>query len=98
MKKLALITTIVLGSIAWAQAETVSPYDNVRIQEQGTITRQVTTQTGDAPAQVTTTTQDVQRNVGIDPAPNFTIGGQPAYEIKEEITTSVPEVTTEIIE
>ena len=49
------------------------------------------------PAQVTTSTQAVERKVSVDPAPNFTIDGQPAYEIKEEVTTSPVEVNTEII-
>ena len=49
------------------------------------------------PAQVTTSSQAVERKVSVDPAPNFTIDGQPAYEIKEEVTTSPVEVSTEII-
>ena len=88
---------VLLGTVGLAQAEKINDYDNVRIKEQGTITRQTTTQTDNMPAQVTTSTQAVERKVSVDPAPNFTIDGQPAYEIKEEVTTSPVEVSTEII-
>ena len=88
---------VLLGTVGLAQAEKINDYDNVRIKEQGTITRQTTTQTDNMPAQVTTSTQAVERKVSVDPAPNFTIDGQPAYEIKEEVTTTPVEVSTEII-
>lgn len=97
MKKSLFLFGVLLASVGLAQAEGINQYDNVRIKEQGTITRQTTTQTDNMPAQVTTSTQAVERKVSVDPAPNFTIDGQPAYEIKEEVTTSPVEVSTEII-
>ena len=97
MKKSLILLAVLLGTVGLAQAEKINDYDNVRIKEQGTITRQTTTQTDNMPAQVTTSTQAVERKVSVDPAPNFTIDGQPAYEIKEEVTTSPVEVNTEII-
>ena len=97
MKKSLILLAVLLGTVGLAQAEKINNYDNVRIKEQGTITRQTTTQTDNMPAQVTTSTQAVERKVSVDPAPNFTIDGQPAYEIKEEVTTSPVEVSTEII-
>ena len=97
MKKSLFLLGVLLASVGLAQAEGINQYDNVRIKEQGTITRQTTTQTDNMPAQVTTSTQAVERKVSVDPAPNFTIDGQPAYEIKEEVTTSPVEVSTEII-
>ena len=97
MKKSLFLLAVLLGTVGLAQAEKINDYDNVRIKEQGTITRQTTTQTDNMPAQVTTSTQAVERKVSVDPAPNFTIDGQPAYEIKEEVTTSPVEVSTEII-
>ena len=97
MKKGLILLAVLLGTVGLAQAEKINDYDNVRIKEQGTITRQTTTQTDNMPAQVTTSTQAVERKVSVDPAPNFTIDGQPAYEIKEEVTTSPVEVNTEII-
>lgn len=97
MKKSLILLAVLLGTVGLAQAEKINDYDNVRIKEQGTITRQTTTQTDNMPAQVTTSTQAVERKVSVDPAPNFTIDGQPAYEIKEEVTTSPVEVSTEII-
>ena len=97
MKKSLFLFGVLLASVGLAQAEGINQYDNVRIKEQGTITRQTTTQTNNMPAQVTTSTQAVERKVSVDPAPNFTIDGQPAYEIKEEVTTSPVEVSTEII-
>ena len=97
MKKSLILLAVLLGTVGLAQAEKINDYDNVRIKEQGTITRQTTTQTNNMPAQVTTSTQAVERKVSVDPAPNFTIDGQPAYEIKEEVTTSPVEVNTEII-
>ena len=97
MKKSLILLAVLLGTVGLAQAEKINDYVNVRIKEQGTITRQTTTQTDNMPAQVTTSTQAVERKVSVDPAPNFTIDGQPAYEIKEEVTTSPVEVSTEII-
>lgn len=97
MKKSLILLAVLLGTVGLAQAEKINDYDNVRIKEQGTITRQTTTQTNNMPAQVTTSTQAVERKVSVDPAPNFTIDGQPAYEIKEEVTTTPVEVSTEII-
>ena len=97
MKKSLILLAVLLGTVGLAQAEKINDYDNVRIKEQGTITRQTTTQNDNMPAQVTTSTQAVERKVSVDPAPNFTIDGQPAYEIKEEVTTSPVEVSTEII-
>ncbi len=97
MKKSLILLAVLLGTVGLAQAEKINDYDNVRIKEQGTITRQTTTQTDNMPAQVTTSTQAVERKISVDPAPNFTIDGQPAYEIKEEVTTSPVEVSTEII-
>ncbi|HRL02235.1 MAG TPA: hypothetical protein PK856_07425 [Vitreoscilla sp.] len=97
MKKSLILLAALLGTVGLAQAEKINDYDNVRIKEQGTITRQTTTQTDNMPAQVTTSTQAVERKVSVDPAPNFTIDGQPAYEIKEEVTTTPVEVSTEII-
>ena len=97
MKKSLILLGVLLGSVGLAQAEGTNQYDNVRIKEQGTITRQTTVQTDNMPAQVTTSSQAVERKVSVDPAPNFTIDGQPAYEIKEEVTTSPVEVSTEII-
>ena len=97
MKKILILLAALLGTVGLAQAEKINDYDNVRIKEQGTITRQTTTQTDNMPAQVTTSTQAVERKVSVDPAPNFTIDGQPAYEIKEEVTTTPVEVSTEII-
>ena len=97
MKKSLILLAALLGTVGLAQAEKINDYDNVRIKEQGTITRQTTTQTDNMPAQVTTSTQAVEWKVSVDPAPNFTIDGQPAYEIKEEVTTSPVEVSTEII-
>ena len=97
MKKSLILLAVLLGTVSLAQAEKINDYDNVRIKEQGTITRQTTTQTDNMPAQVTTSTQAVERKVSVDPAPNFTIDGQPAYEIKEEVTTTPVEVSTEII-
>ena len=97
MKKSLILLAVLLGTVGLAQAEKINQYDNVRIKEQGTITRQTTTQTDNMPAQVTTSTQAVERKVSVDPAPNFTIDGQPAYEIKEEVTTTPVEVSTEII-
>ena len=97
MKKSLILLAVLLGTVGLAQAEKINDYDNVRIKEQGTITRQTTTQTNNMPAQVTTSTQAVERKVSVDPAPNFTIDGQPAYEIKEEVTTSPVEVSAEII-
>ena len=97
MKKSLILLGVLVGSVCLAQAEGISQYDNVRITEQGTITRQTTTQTNNMPAQVTTSSQEIERKVSVDPAPNFTIDGQPAYEIKEEVTTSPVEVSTEII-
>ena len=97
MKKSLFLFGVLLASVGLAQAEGINQYDNVRIKEQGTITRQTTVQTDNMPAQVTTTSQAVERKVSVDPAPNFTIDGQPAYEIKEEVTTSPVEVSTEII-
>ena len=78
MKKSLFLLGVLLASVGLAQAEGINQYDNVRIKEQGTITRQTTVQTDNMPAQVT-------------------IDGQPAYEIKEEVTTSPVEVSTEII-
>ena len=97
MKKSLFLLGVLLASVGLAQAEGINKYDNVRIKEQGTITRQTTVQTDNMPAQVTTSSQAVERKVSVDPAPNFTIDGQPAYEIKEEVTTSPVEVSTEII-
>ncbi len=97
MKKSLILLAVLLGTVGLAHAEKINDYDNVRIKEQGTITRQTTTQTDNMPAQVTTSTQAVERKVSVDPAPNFTIDGQPAYEIKEEVTTTPVEVSTEII-
>ena len=97
MKKSLILLGVLVGSVGLAQAEGISQYANVRITEQGTITRQTTTQTNNMPAQVTTSSQEIERKVSVDPAPNFTIDGQPAYEIKEEVTTSPVEVSTEII-
>ena len=97
MKKSLFLFGVLLASVGLAQAEGINHYDNVRIKEQGTITRQTTVQTDNMPAQVTTSSQAVERKVSVDPAPNFTIDGQPAYEIKEEVTTSPVEVSTEII-
>ena len=97
MKKSLFLFGVLLASVGLAQAEGINQYDNVRIKEQGTITRQTTVQTDNMPAQVTTSSQEVERKVSVDPAPNFTIDGQPAYEIKEEVTTSPVEVSTEII-
>ena len=97
MKKSLFLFGVLLASVGLAQAEGINKYDNVRIKEQGTITRQTTVQTDNMPAQVTTSSQAVERKVSVDPAPNFTIDGQPAYEIKEEVTTSPVEVSTEII-
>ena len=97
MKKSLFLLGVLLASVGLAQAEGINQYDNVRIKEQGTITRQITSQTNNMPAQVTTSSQEVERKVSVDPAPNFTIDGQPAYEIKEEVTTSPVEVSTEII-
>ena len=97
MKKSLILLAVLLGTVGLAQAEKINDYDNVRIKEQGTITRQTTTQTDNMPAQVTTSTQAVERKISVDPAPNFTIDGQPADEIKEEVTTSPVEVSTEII-
>ena len=97
MKKSLILLGVLVGSVALAQAEGINQYDNVRIKEQATITRQTTSQTNNMPAQVTTSSQEVERKVSVDPAPNFTIDGQPAYEIKEEVTTSPVEVSTEII-
>ena len=97
MKKSLILLAALLGTVGLAQAEKINDYDNVRIKEQGTITRQTTVQTDNIPAQVTTSSQAVERKVSVDPAPNFTIDGQPAYEIKEEVTTSPVEVSTEII-
>ena len=97
MKKSLFLLAVLLGTVGLAQAEKINDYDNVRIKEQGTITRQTTTQTDNMPAQVSTSTQAVERKISVDPAPNFTIDGQPAYEIKEEVTTSPVEVSTEII-
>ena len=97
MKKSLILLAVLLGTVGLAQAEKINDYDNVRIKEQGIITRQTTTQTDNMPAQVTTSTQAVERKVSVDPAPNFTIDGQPAYEIKEEVTTTPVEVSTEII-
>ena len=96
MKKSLILLGVLVGSVALAQAEGINQYDNVRIKEQATITRQTTSQTNNMPAQVTTSSQEVERKVSVDPAPNFTIDGQPAYEIKEEVTTSPVEVSTEI--
>ena len=87
MKKSLFLFGVLLASVGLAQAEGINQYDNVRIKEQGTITRQTTVQTDNMPAQVTTSSQAVERKVSVDPAPNFTIDGQPAYEIKEEVTT-----------
>ena len=97
MKKSLILLAVLLGTVGLAQAEKINDYDNVRIKEQGTITRQTTTQTDNMPAQVTTSTQAVERKISVDLAANFTIDGQPAYEIKEEVTTSPVEVSTEII-
>ena len=97
MKKSLFLFGVLLASVGLAQAEGINQYDNVRIKEQGTITRQTTVQTDNMPAQVTTSSQALERKVSVDPAPNFTIDGQPAYEIKEEVTTSPVEVSTEII-
>lgn len=97
MKKSLFLLGVLLAFVGLAQAEGINQYDNVRIKEQGTITRQTTVQTDNMPAQVTTSSQAVERKVSVDPAPNFTIDGQPAYEIKEEVTTSPVEVSTEII-
>ena len=97
MKKSLFLFGVLLASVGLAQAEGINQYDNVRIKEQGTITRQTTVQTDNMPAQVTTSCQAVERKVSVDPAPNFTIDGHPAYEIKEEVTTSPVEVSTEII-
>ena len=97
MKKSLFLFGVLLASVGLAQAEGINQYDNVRIKEQGTITRQTTVQTDNMPAQVTTSSQAVERKAIVDPAPNFTIDGQPAYEIKEEVTTSPVEVSTEII-
>ena len=97
MKKSLFLFGVLLASVGLAQAEGINQYDNVRIKEQGTITRQTTVQTDNMPAQVTTSSQEIERKVSVDPAPNFTIDGQPAYEIKEEVTTSPVEVSTEII-
>ena len=97
MKKSLFLLGVLLASVDLAQAEGINQYDNVRIKEQGTITRQTTVQTDNMPAQVTTSSQAVERKVSVDPAPNFPIDGQPAYEIKEEVTTSPVEVSTEII-
>ena len=97
MKKSLILLGVLVGSVGLAQAEGISQYDNVRITEQGTITRQTTTQTNNMPAQVTTSSQEIERKVSVDPAPNFTIDDKPAYEIKEEVTTSPVEVSTEII-
>ena len=97
MKKSLILLAVLLGTVGLAQAEKINDYDIVRIIEQGTITRQTTTLTVNMPAQVTTSTQAVERKISVDPAPNFTIDGQPAYEIKEEVTTSPVEVSTEII-
>ena len=97
MKKSLFLLGVLLASVGLAQAEGINQYDNVRIKEQGTITRQTTVQSDNMPAQVTTSSQAVERKVSVDPAPNFTIDGQPAYEIKEEVTTSPVEVSTEII-
>ena len=97
MKKSLFLFGVLLASVGLAQAEGINQYDNVRIKEQATITRQTTSQTNNMPAQVTTSSQEVERKVSVDPAPNFTIDGQPAYEIKEEVTTSPVEVSTEII-
>ena len=97
MKKSLILLGVLVGSVGLAQAEGISQYDNVRITEQGPITRQTTTRTNNIPAQVTTASQDTERKVSVDPAPYFTIDGQPAYEIKEEVTTSPVEVSTEII-
>ena len=97
MKKSLFLFGVLLASVGLAQAEGINQYDNVRIKDQGTITRQTTVQTDNMPAQVTTSSQAVERKVSVDPAPNFTIDGQPAYEIKEEVTTSPVEVSTEII-
>ena len=97
MIKSLILLGVLIGSVALAQAEGINQYDNVRIKEQATITHQTTSQTNNMPAQVTTSSQEVERKVSVDPAPNFTIDGQPAYEIKEEVTTSPVEVSTEII-
>ena len=97
MKKSLILLGVLVGSVALVQAEGINQYNNVRIKEQATITRQTTSQTNNMPAQVTTSSQEVERKVSVDPAPNFTIDGQPAYEIKEEVTTSPVEVSTEII-
>ena len=97
MKKSLILLGVLVGSVGLAQAEGISQYDNVRITEQGTITRQTTTQTNNMPAQVTTSSQEIERKVSVDPAPKYTIDGQPANEIKEEVTTSPVEVSTEII-
>ena len=53
MKKSLILLGVLVGSVGLAQAEGISQYDNVRITEQGTITRQTTTQTNNMPAQVT---------------------------------------------
>ena len=97
MKKSLILLAVLLGTVGLAQAEKINDYDNVRIKEQGTITRQTTNQTDNMPAQVTTSTQAVERKISVDPAPHRTINDKPAYEIKEEVTTSPVEVSTEII-
>ena len=97
MKTTLLLGSVLLGSMTLAQADNTLSSSNARIQEERTVVRQVTTQTGDMPAQVTTTSQSSAREVSVDPAPNFTIDGQPAYEIKEVITTTPVHVDTQII-
>ncbi|UOO90474.1 hypothetical protein LVJ82_05735 [Vitreoscilla massiliensis] len=97
MKTSILFGSVLLGSMALAQADNIPSDSNARIQEERTVVRQVTTQTGDMPAQMTTTSQSTAREVSIDPAPNFTIDGQPAYEIKEVITTTPVQVDTQTI-
>lgn len=97
MKTSILFGSVLLGSMALAQADNTSTGSNARIQEERTVVRQVTTQTGDMPAQMTTTSQSSTRQVSVDPAPNFTIDGQPAYEIKEVITTTPVQVDTQTI-
>lgn len=106
MKKTLMTVAVLLGAVSLAQAQpthqhgeqqdAISQYDNVKIKEEATSTRQVITPTADGTNQVTTTTQGTQKRVGINENPNVRIDGKPALNIKEEVSTSEPVSTTTV--
>lgn len=97
MKKALMTTAVLLGFAGLAHAapnDGVNAYDNVKIKEQRIVDQQVTTTDADGNAVTTTTSQSQDKTTGINALPGASVNGEPAFEIKQEVSTSEPVSTT----